>query len=122
MSGVSELRRKLLAQWKEFLREIDPVAVQGSMEEAPFEEREPERGRAHGAVTWTPVVAPSRADPRPGPPPAPQPSPAVSATPRARPRTLREDLLDRRTLRRAIVLREILDRPLALRADRGRKR
>ena len=120
MAGVSELRRKLLAQWKELLREIDPVAVQGSLEKGRLEKREPER--EHGAVTWTPVVASAREDARPGSPPAPQPSPAVSPAHRARPRSLREDLLDRRTLRRAIVLREILDRPLALRAGRGGKR
>lgn len=107
MSTVSTIRREFLARWRQFLREIDPVAVQLPMEGL-------EREFVPAVAERAPLPEPSRTEPQRGPEPGPTAPPAK----RMHPRTLREDLLDRQTLRRAIVLREILDRPLALRVSR----
>ena len=106
-SALSEMRREFLARWRLFLRELDPVAAQQPIEGLELEIE-------HAAVERAPVPEPEPTEPQRDP----QPSSIELPSKRTRPRTLREDLLDPQSVRRAIVLREILDRPLALRVRR----
>jgi hypothetical protein len=106
-SALSELRRKLRSRWRLFLRELDPMAAQQPVEGLELEVE-------HASVERASVPEPARTEPQRDP----QPSSIELPSRRTRPRTLREDLLDPHSVRRAIVLREILDRPVALRARR----
>lgn len=99
-----------------------PTSAPPSARPAP--EPPPTARPADRAAPPAPSVqpAPPPAAARPAPTPTPQPAPAElgpapSAPPRRRFRRARFGRLDRSELRRAIILAEVLDKPLALRDE-----
>lgn len=82
--------------------------------EPAWEARAPERASVRTSA------APRAADPSSGPVRRTRPAPATHPAPgRSRAGRLRARLRDPRTLRELFLLREIIDRPLALRPRRG---
>jgi hypothetical protein len=88
----------------------------------PWELREGELGEDAPAAPTRTVPPPRPAAPQPRESRSrPQPAPRPSRAKRERAQTIRHRLAHRRSLREALVLREILGPPLALRGSRTRR-
>jgi hypothetical protein len=117
---IEELRRRRAAQAG--VPAPAPVAVPKALRTAP-----PPVPPLRGVPVQRPAVARRRPPAPPAPPPAAaepveepviallEESPPVPAPPARRPASILRGALDRQSLRRTVVLREILDAPVALR-------